>query len=127
MTSQPAATAPDPATGPATAARAGSAARTALVYTALRIAVFALVFAVTWLFGLDVFPALLIAVVVSGALSYLLLRRQREALTATVAQRVESGRHRRASHDQSPTPEEVARVTGRPVAGEPPAPNPPTS
>jgi len=91
--------------------------RRVVVYTALRVAVFLVVFGALWALRLGVYPALLIAALVSGALSYVLLRRQREALAQTVEQRLATGRRHRASREAMPTPQEVARVTGRASPG----------
>jgi len=57
-----------------------------LVYTGLRLAVFLAVWLlVQWLTGLRGLMALALAIVISGAISLLLLNRQRDALSSGVA------------------------------------------
>jgi Protein of unknown function (DUF4229) len=66
-------------------------------YTALRAVVFAAVFMGLWAFGADRVPVLLIALlalVVSAIISYFAFRRERDAVTAEVADRVGRARRR---------------------------------
>jgi hypothetical protein len=68
-----------------------------VTYTAGRIALFAVVGALLYLAGFRNFVLVLLALVISMPLSYLVLRRQREAFAAQVADRLE---HRRAEKDR---------------------------
>jgi hypothetical protein len=65
-----------------------------LVYTASRLAVFVVVAAVLALLGMRGVLLLLVAVVVSGLLSFVLLSRQRDAMSQAVVQRGTSLRQR---------------------------------
>lgn len=87
---------PDPAGPPAGAPGERSTAtwRPAVVYTGLRLAVFALVFAVLLVPLRNLFLAALLAALLSGALSYVVLRRQREALAGRVTDRMAARRVR---------------------------------
>jgi C4-dicarboxylate-specific signal transduction histidine kinase len=69
----------------------------ALVYTAARIALFLSVAVVLYLVGFRTFALVLLALVISMPLSYVVLRRQREAFAAQVERRVE---HRRAEKEK---------------------------
>lgn len=59
------------------------------IYGLLRLLLLAGLFAACWFVGLDGFLGLLIALVVSVPASYLLLRRQRDALTTALVARAE--------------------------------------
>jgi hypothetical protein len=63
-------------------------------YTSARIALFAVTVAVLALLGMRGLLLLLVAVVVSGLLSYVLLSRQRDAMSASVVRRSETMRQR---------------------------------
>jgi ABC-type transport system involved in cytochrome bd biosynthesis fused ATPase/permease subunit len=65
-----------------------------LVYTASRLTVFVVVAAVLAFLGMRGILLLLVAVVVSGLLSYVLLSRQRDAMSQSVVQRGERLRRR---------------------------------
>jgi hypothetical protein len=69
----------------------------AVTYTAGRLALFLVVAALLYAIGFRTFALVLLALVISMPLSYLVLRRQREAFAAQVAQRVE---HRRAEKEK---------------------------
>ena len=58
-----------------------------IVYTASRLALFALTLVVLYAFGLRQLLLLLVAVLVSGLLSYVLLSRQRDAMSQAVVER----------------------------------------
>lgn len=59
--------------------------RSVLAYTAARLLLFAVAFAVLYLLGARGLLAAAIAVVVSGLLSYVLLSAQRDAMSSTIA------------------------------------------
>ena len=67
-----------------------------LRYTALRVLVLAAVAALLWLAGLRGLWLLLIAVLVSGLVSLVLLRRQRDAMSAALFERQQAVRRRLA-------------------------------
>lgn len=67
-----------------------------LLYTVARIAMFLAVAGVLYLMGARGLLLLLIAVVVSGLLSFIVLDRLRDAVSARVANRVDAARERRA-------------------------------
>jgi hypothetical protein len=69
----------------------------ALTYTAGRIALFVVVGALLYLVGFRNFVLVLLALVISMPLSYVVLRRQREAFAVQVAGRLE---HRRAEKEK---------------------------
>jgi hypothetical protein len=58
-----------------------------LVYSSSRIAIFAITLAVLYAFGMRQVLLLAVAVVVSGLLSFVLLSRQRDAMSAAVVDR----------------------------------------
>ena len=62
--------------------------RAAVVYTAMRLALFLGCLGVVLAFGLRGFPALLVALVASGLVSLFLLSRQRAAMSVAVDRRV---------------------------------------
>jgi uncharacterized membrane protein YraQ (UPF0718 family) len=77
--------------------RETSANRAVLVYNVLRLALFAVCFGVGWFAGLrPVIAVLVLALLVSGVLSWFLLRRQREAMGHAVERTVERSRLRMA-------------------------------
>ncbi|MDQ4039515.1 MAG: DUF4229 domain-containing protein [Actinomycetota bacterium] len=63
------------------------------IYTAGRIAIFAVLLAVLWAAGLGSYPGILFALLLSMPASYFLLGKQREGLTTAIRQR----RERRAA------------------------------
>ncbi|HEV7754273.1 MAG TPA: DUF4229 domain-containing protein [Mycobacteriales bacterium] len=69
----------------------------ALTYSAGRVALFLAVAALLYLVGFRTFALLLLALAISMPLSYVLLRRQREAFGEQVARRVE---HRRVEKEK---------------------------
>ncbi len=69
--------------------------RAFLTYTVARLAVFAVVATVLYFVGLRSFVLVALALLVSLPLSYVLLRRQREALSTEVERRVDGRRQRR--------------------------------
>lgn len=58
-----------------------------LVYTAARIAIFAVLLALFWAVGLGSFPGIVFALLLSIPVSYFLLGKQRSDLTAAVIER----------------------------------------
>ncbi|CAN5135246.1 hypothetical protein BH20ACT5_BH20ACT5_24050 [soil metagenome] len=60
-----------------------------LVYTLSRAAIFAVLLAGLWALNIGSFPGILFALLLSMPLSYFLLARQRDALTAVIAERSE--------------------------------------
>jgi hypothetical protein len=78
-------------------ARVPTASRAVLAYNGLRLALFALCFGIGWLAGLrPVIALIVISLLVSGVLSWFLLRRQREAMGRAVERTVERSRVRMA-------------------------------
>ncbi|WP_041294752.1 DUF4229 domain-containing protein [Isoptericola variabilis] len=75
-----------------------------LVYTLLRLALFAAALAAGYLVGLRSWLLLLVALVVAFAVSYLALRRQRDAAALWLAQRAE----RRAAARERTVDEDAA-------------------
>lgn len=79
------------------AARAPRPARLWLIYTALRLVVFIGAAGLGLIFGLNGFPLLLLAILVSSVVSLFVLRPQREALIAAqLAQREQRAAARQA-------------------------------
>lgn len=76
----------------------------ALVYTISRLLIFIAVLGVLWLARVRGLLALLLAIVLSGAISYVLLARQRTAMARRIEDRVQ---RRRAA--RPPRPERPAR------------------
>jgi hypothetical protein len=68
--------------------------RAVAVYTAARLALFAVCVAVLWLVGFSGLLLVLVALVVSGVLSLFLLQRQRLAVSGAVERRLTRGRER---------------------------------
>lgn len=64
--------------------------KAALVYTAARIAIFAVLLALLWALGLGSFPGMLFALLLSMPASYFLLGKQREQLAVAVTERREA-------------------------------------
>jgi len=64
--------------------------RAVLVYTAGRIAIFAVLLALLWAADLGSYPGILFALLLSMPASYFLLGKQREALTTAINQRREA-------------------------------------
>lgn len=62
-------------------------ARALLIYTAARIAIFAVLLALLWALGLGSFPGILFALLLSMPASFFLLGKQRADLTAAVVKR----------------------------------------
>jgi Protein of unknown function (DUF4229) len=71
--------------------------RGAFTYSLYRIGLFAVCFAVGALAGLPLLPLLLVALLVSGGLSWFLLRRQREQMAVAVERAVARGQARMAA------------------------------
>lgn len=67
-----------------------------VVYSVGRVLVFAVVAALLFVAGLRSFPLVLLALLVSLPLSYVLLRRQREAFAAEVERRVAERKERQS-------------------------------
>jgi hypothetical protein len=67
-----------------------------LTYSVARLAVFAVVATVLYFVGLRSFLLVAVALLISLPLSYVVLRRQREALAAAVEHRVDGRRQRRS-------------------------------
>jgi membrane protein implicated in regulation of membrane protease activity len=77
--------------------REPTANRAVLIYNLLRLGLFAVCFGVGWFAGLrPVIALLVLALLVSGVLSWFLLRRQREAMGRAVERTVERSRRRMA-------------------------------
>jgi hypothetical protein len=72
-----------------------------LRYSLLRLALFAVVLGALWVLGARGILLVALTVVVSLALSYLLLRRQRDALAAAIAARVETRPEHRGGVDEA--------------------------
>jgi hypothetical protein len=73
--------------------RQRSAGRAVATYNILRLGLFGICFGIAWLAGLrNAFVALVVALLVSGVLSWFLLRRQREAMGRAVERTVERSR-----------------------------------
>jgi hypothetical protein len=72
-----------------------------LRYSVLRLALFAAVLGVLWLVGARGILLVGLAAVVSFALSYLLLRRQRDAVAAAISSRVEARPHHAGGVDEA--------------------------
>jgi hypothetical protein len=72
-----------------------------LRYSLLRLALFAVVLGALWVVGARGILLVALTVVVSLALSYLLLRRQRDALAAAIAARVETRPEHRGGVDEA--------------------------
>jgi CHASE2 domain-containing sensor protein len=87
-----------------------AASRAFLAYNVSRLGLFVVCFGIGWLAGLrPVIVVIVVALLVSGALSWFLLRRQREAMGLAVEQTVERSRVRMAERaaaedDYQPTP-----------------------
>jgi hypothetical protein len=74
-----------------------TASRAVLVYNGLRLALFAACFGIGWVVGLrPLIAVLVLALLVSGVLSWFLLRPQREAMGRAVEQIAERSRIRMA-------------------------------
>lgn len=97
--------------------------RAALRYTALRLGVFLVCFGVVWLLGyLRVIPVagatgvvflLALAAVVSAPVSYVVLSRQRDAMSEQIVAKVESAKQRLAENrSQEDAADESARAGG---------------
>jgi hypothetical protein len=71
-----------------------TAMRAALFYTMLRLGVFVVALVLLYLVGARGFLLLGIAAVLSAAVSFVLLARQREAMAGTIARRVTGFRER---------------------------------
>jgi hypothetical protein len=91
-----------------------------LRYSLLRLAVFAAVLGVLWVAGARGVLLLALTVVISLALSYLLLRRQRDALAAAIAARVEARPHHRGGVDEA-VEDAADEATRTPLDAEQPA------
>lgn len=69
--------------------------RPLIFYSVGRVGIFVAVAAISYLAGLRGLVLVLVAIVVSVPLSYVVLRRQRDALSGVVQRRVEARRERR--------------------------------
>ena len=72
-----------------------------LTYTALRVVLFAVPFAVLWAIGLDIVWALLIAAIGSSIASIFLLTNSRDALSASLATRADRAKARMEERTRS--------------------------
>ena len=88
-------TAQPPAASPDVPAAAGSSGHPFLVYTAARILVFLAAAGVLYLFGARGFLLLVLAVLVSGLISFIVLNRLRDQVSERVAARMDASRERR--------------------------------
>ncbi|MFD6951033.1 hypothetical protein A6A08_01040 [Nocardiopsis sp. TSRI0078] len=68
--------------------------RSLLTYTAARLGLFAVAFGVVYLFGARSLVALVLAWLISGLASYVLLSRLRDQVSASAVERIESRRAR---------------------------------
>lgn len=80
--------------------------RSVILYTVARLAIFAVTAGVLALFGARGFLLLLLALLISGVVSYVLLSAQRDRMSAVVVRGVRSGRDR---FEKSVTKEDAAR------------------
>lgn len=64
--------------------------KAALVYSAARIVIFAVLLALLWALGLGIFPGMLFALLLSVPAAYFLLAKQREQLAVAVTERREA-------------------------------------
>jgi hypothetical protein len=102
--------------------RAPTARRAVLTYNLLRVVLFGVCFGLGWLAGFRSFLLVIVALLVSGALSWFWLRPQREAMGKAVEATVERSRVRVAER----TAREDAYVDAAlvdPVPTPPPAPH----
>jgi hypothetical protein len=76
--------------------RGTAAGRAMVIYTAARFGLFVVCFVVFYLLGMGLFPALLVAALISGIAGYFLLARQRMALGMAVESRVTKARAKAA-------------------------------
>jgi hypothetical protein len=97
-----------------------------LVYTTARVAVFAVVLVVLYALGMRQILLLATAVVVSGLLSYVLLGRLRDSMSAAVISRGESMRarfrERTQAEDAADDARRAAAAADQGAADEPPPP-----
>lgn len=70
-----------------------------VVYTLLRLAVLVVAFLVVWWVGAEPLLAGVVAVVVASAVSYLFLRKQRDAATTWIAARAERRKATKATQE----------------------------
>ncbi|GAA4904580.1 DUF4229 domain-containing protein [Streptomonospora salina] len=91
--------------------------RSVLAYTAARLLLFAVAFAVLYLLGARGLLAAAIAVMVSGLLSYVLLSARRDAMSASVAGGMARMRGVRARLEAGAAKEDDARPFAAPDAG----------
>jgi hypothetical protein len=75
------------------------------LYTGLRFALFAVLWGILWLVGVDVLLAALIALLLSMPLSYVLLARPRARLAGDIEARIESHRVKRTALDDQLDPD----------------------
>jgi hypothetical protein len=80
--------------------------RSVVLYTVARLAIFAATAGVLALFGARGFLLLLLALLISGVVSYVLLSAQRDRMSTAVARGVRGGRER---FERSVTKEDGAR------------------
>jgi hypothetical protein len=70
-----------------------------LRYTVLRAAIFLAVAALLWLIGLRGYPLVLAGILTSGIISVAVLRRSRDAVSATLDRRLSAIKERTAAED----------------------------
>jgi hypothetical protein len=92
-----------------------------LVYTSARIAIFAVTLALLYAVGMRQVLLLVVAVLVSGLLSYLLLSRQRDAMSQVVVERGTGLRRRMRERTEAEDAADDAMRTGGSGQGEPDA------
>jgi Protein of unknown function (DUF4229) len=96
-----------------------------LVYTALRVGVFAVTLAVLYLLGMRQLLLLVVALLVSGLLSFVLLSRHRDAMSTAVTERGSSLRRRmREATEAEDAADDAMRAAEQPEAEQPEAEQP---
>jgi hypothetical protein len=106
-----------------------SAPRAILTYNLLRIALFGVCFGVGWVANIPTFPLLLAALLLSGVLSWFILRRQRIAMGVAVEQQVTRSREKIAERtakedayvDAMQTADQAPRAPSTAATGDQPA------
>jgi biopolymer transport protein ExbB/TolQ len=99
-----------------------------LVYTSLRLGIFVVTLGLLYWLGMRQLLLLIVAVLVSGLLSYVLLGRQRDAMSASVArrganlrQRLQESTESEDEADDAMRAEEQAQAQAERAAGDRPA------
>jgi Protein of unknown function (DUF4229) len=98
---------------------ARSPSRAFFIYNVLRLGLLVVCLGVGWLVGIHSVWLIVGSLLVSGVLSWFLLRRQREAMGAAVEQTVERSRLRMAAHTTSED-SYVDALHAEPAPGDPP-------